>query len=360
MAPTKRDPNKTARNKTIDRMQHELRTMVDTVMYEIDRDSELSVNAYIGSKADDFLDLKNDVIRTPEEYVSKWLQGLDEGYKAGKGNRFRDMHDRLKDPANSTFRKYCELFLKRSFLKHYNELSKVRPGDEEAHIWFGLNDADFGLFVAPRFNPMSGNWENDKSEIRAFTETYWTIGHLLKTGLCIPKIDRKRQFRSVEEYLDFFYDQLRLTKSIYQVAVAERYIDFVKASSNPLQVPLLIPEVRLQEGLKHGHRLDFLVINPYTMDKIGIELSPWSSHGRISGKHKTLKAINEEAKANFEAEIRKVKSYYKKYGIYTFIYPDSELADLDSLFKEIENHLNPTAPPEQLSLHLVQDYFLSI
>ena len=68
--------------------------------------------------------------------------------------------------------------------------------------------------------------------------------------------------------------------------------------------------------------------------------------------------LNDEAKANFEKEIKKVKAYYKKYGIYTFIYPDSELKDLDTLFSEIAKSLNPAAPPEQLSLHLIQDYFL--
>ncbi len=53
----KRNPNTTARNKIIKSIKDELRSIVDSVMYEIDKDSELSVNAYIGSKNDDFLNL---------------------------------------------------------------------------------------------------------------------------------------------------------------------------------------------------------------------------------------------------------------------------------------------------------------
>lgn len=93
----------------------------------------MSVNAYIGSWNDDFIDLKHEVIKTPDEFISKWLQGLDRGYKEDSGARFRDMHGKLKDPKNVTFRKYCALFLKRSFLKRYEELSQKRPQEDEGH-----------------------------------------------------------------------------------------------------------------------------------------------------------------------------------------------------------------------------------
>jgi hypothetical protein len=349
----KRDPNKTARNKAIDCLQAQLRTLLPAALAELNYPSEASLNAFIGSKAGDFIDLKNDIIKSPEEYLSKWLAGLKKPLNTGRGQK---MSDCLREPANTAFRKYTELFLRRSFLKHFDELSKSRPRVSEAEYWFGVNDAHYGLFVSPRF--ARGRWENDKSEIRAFTERYWTIGHVLKTGLCLPGEDRKYNLSDVDAYLNFFYAQVRLSKSPYQLEVADRYIQFVKKNTAPRDVPLLIPELRYgEDGRKHTYRLDYLIINPFTLDKIGFEFSPWSTHGQLAGKDKTLKVLNEEAKANFEAEMSKVRAYFSKFNIYTLTYTDSNLSNIDAVFSEMKNFLNTEAPPEQLSLNLIHDYF---
>lgn len=354
----KRDPNKTARNKAILKMKEQLRRLLPDTLPETDRDSEASLNAFIGHKADLFLDLKNEVIRSPEEYVSKWLQGLTLKLQDGAQGAILTMHDYLRDKAKPNFRMYCEIFLRRSFLKHYDELSKIRPREDEAHMWFGLNNAQHGLFVTPRFNNQLGEWENDKSEIRAFPEIYWSIGHVLRTGLCFQGINKKYTFNNVQSYLDFFYNQVRLTKSPYQLSLADCYINFVNQSSNPAEVPLLIPELRFNsEPVKHEHRLDFLIINPYTMDKVGFELSPWSTHGQLKGKNKTLIQLNQEARENFEKEIKKMKAYYKKFNIYTFIYSDSQLSDINSIFDDMKSFLSPKEPPIQLSLNLIDEYF---
>lgn len=353
----KRDPNKTARNKAIQTMQDELRQLLPNALRESHRQDEPSLNAFIGSKADEFLNLKNDVIRSPEEYISKWLLGLTKKLKEGQQGAVLTLHDYLKDPSKRNFKRYCEIFLRRSFLKHYDKLSKVRPEDEHAFYWFGLNNAYHGLFITPRFNKSINDWENDKSEIRAFTKTYWTIEHILETGLCYPNQFKTYNFSKIDDYLNFFHSQVRLTQSPYQLGIADRYITFVKESKTPEKIPLLIPEMRYNHPGKHQHRLDFFVINPYTMDKIGFELSPWSTHGKLSGKHKTLIELNEEAKENFEKEIKKIKSYFSKYNIYTIVYTDSDLQNLDTVFKDISRFLLPTTPPEQLSLNLIDAYF---
>jgi hypothetical protein len=70
------------------------------------------------------------------------------------------------------------LFLKRSYLKHFDELSRVRPHLTESEIWIGQNKADYGLLITPRY--VNGVWENDRSEIRHFPKLYWTIGHVLE------------------------------------------------------------------------------------------------------------------------------------------------------------------------------------
>jgi hypothetical protein len=301
-------------------------------------------------------------MRTPDEYITKWLEGLEQGLRDGKQGRWLNMYEHLKDRRNKKFREYTELFLRRSFLKHYDEYARVRPGEHESEIWFGLNDSDYGLLITPRF--AGGSWENDNSEIRAFAEAYWTIGHVLKTGLCIDGNKRVMTFSKVSDLLSFMYAQIRLTKSPYQIGLYERYMDYVGASPNPLQIPFLIPELRYDaSGKKHKHRLDFLIINPYTMDKIGIELSPWSTHGQFSGTNpatsakRTIGEMNDAAKESFEKDAEKARAYFKKYNIVTLTYTDKNLGNLDGLFAELEKFLNPSQPPAQLSLHLIDDYF---
>jgi hypothetical protein len=114
----KRDPNVMARNKSIEAMKKQLRDIQSKVLKESGKDKESSLNAFIGSKADDFIDLKHEVITTPEEYVHRWLEGMK---NAGVSYK-TEIEKLLENPKNKHFRRYVHTFLKRSFLKHYNEL----------------------------------------------------------------------------------------------------------------------------------------------------------------------------------------------------------------------------------------------
>jgi hypothetical protein len=347
-----RDPNVTARNKTIKSMTEELKALQSMVFPEVGRDNEKSLNAYIGSKTDNFIDLKHQVITTPEEYVYLWIQGMEKASKLQN----QEIKIHLKDPNNQNFKKYVLIFLRRSFLKHYNELHKRRPDVNSAEMWFGVNDAHYGLFVTPRWN--GEEWENDKSEIRAVKFKYWTVGHVLETGLCIPNEDDKYEFSTVSDYLDFFKAQIRLTKSKYQIEIAKKYIDYVNASEKPLDVPLLIPELRYDgSGRKHKYRLDFMLVNPFTMEKIGFEISPWSTHGQLSGKHKNLTELNKEALENFEKEMKKIRAYYKKYKVPVFHFSNSDLVDIDNVWNEMSDYLNTDEAPKQLEMSMFSEYF---
>lgn len=51
--------------------------------------------------------------------------------------------------------------------------------------------------ITPRFK--NGNWENDVSEIRHFRQDYFTIGHILETGLVIPYLNIEIYHKSVDE-----------------------------------------------------------------------------------------------------------------------------------------------------------------
>jgi hypothetical protein len=183
---------------------------------------------------------------------------------------------------------------------------------------------------------------------------------VLETGLVLPGKEKIQTFADVDAYLDFFENVLvRHSGSKYQIAIAERYAAFVRASADPMAVPLLIPELRYA-GLsaKHEYRLDFCIIDPFTLNKFGFELSPASTHAAVSGaKHKTQKQINAEIAAAFDKEMKKHKDFFRHRGIFTMIYTDADLADIDAVFEDIKKYLTPTLAPKQLNFHILDNFF---
>jgi hypothetical protein len=353
----KRDPNLTARNKRIKVMKERLRKLLPAVLNETGIESEPSLNAKIGSKADQFIDLKNEVIHSPEHYASLYLERFESARAKGfRGTSLDDLYDKIS--RSKPAQEYLMLFLERSYLKHYDELSKKRPTVREAEIWIGQNSADYGLLVAPRF--AKGDWENDKSEIRHFKPRYWTIGHVLEKGFVVPGRKSKITFPDIDSYLNFFENVIvRHSKSQYQMDIAARYCDYVRAASEPLNVPLLIPELRYEgRTARHKYRLDFCVIDPITMEKTGFELSPWSSHSELKGtKGKSQKVINAEARANFDREMKKHKDYYRNHGIFSLIYTDLDLADMDGIFEDVKECLETKSVMTRLNFHVLSGFF---
>ena len=119
----------------------------------------------------------------------------------------------------------------------------------------------------------------------------------------------------------------------------------------------MIPEFRYRGILKkHEHRLDFTIIQSTDLKKIGFELLPWSSHGRLSGtKKKKVKDVNIEASENFENEISKLRKYFKTYNIYSLIYGDKSLKNLDDIFEDMKAYLEPKTFDTQLKLHIYDE-----
>jgi hypothetical protein len=77
----KRDPNKTARNKRDAEITDELKALWPTVSSDTGIADQQSFNALIGGKAATFIDLKNAVIKSADEYISQesprngWMDG---------------------------------------------------------------------------------------------------------------------------------------------------------------------------------------------------------------------------------------------------------------------------------------------
>jgi hypothetical protein len=354
-----RDPAKTALNKKIAGMTETLKASEEHVRAALGESTVLALHGRIGGKNAEFIDIKNEVISSSEEYAALWIRGflqvLEERRPLYKGDTYYDLYLAMKK--DKAVEEYILTFQKRTYLRHCDALSRVRPRVEDAEIWIGQKHASYGLLVTPRF--AKGKWENDKSEIRKFPQDYWTIGHVLATGLVVPDEPDKIEFPSVKAYLTFFKNTLvRASGSVHERALADRYVKYVLAQADPMKVPLLIPEFRYG-GLasKHKYRLDFTIIDPYSMQKIGFELSPWSSHGELTGtKGKTQKELNAEALANFEKEMTKHKDYFRKHGVYALIYTDSDLADPDKLFDEIKRYLVPKRIPHQLEIHALDEF----
>lgn len=316
------------------------------------KSQQLSLNAKIGGKHTTYMNVTDDVIASADEFVSLWFQGLMNHIQTSDNNpenpraayKFMQL---LK--ADSELLTYTILFLKRTYLRNCYSLSKRRPKREDAELWIGQKNANYGILVTPRFK--NGEWENDVSEIRHFQPAYWTIGHIMKTGFVIPHIPDKIEFSTIDQYLFFFKDVLiRQSGSPYEMQIAEMYCDFVRHSEHPQRIPLLIPELRYGGiSTQHQYRLDFTIINPYTLQKQGFELSPWSTHGYLSNvKEKNQTQINQEAKANFEHEMQKHKDYFRKYNIFTLIYTDADLENIDQIFVEMQPFLNPERENKQL------------
>ena len=252
-------------------------------MREMGTSSPQSLHAVLGSKNANFIDdLKTHVLTSPEDYYGEWLCGLDAHVARRDDTRYTPLVALMcNDPK---VEQYVELFIKRTFLRQADDLSKKRPTDSEAEVWLGQNHASYGLLVTPRFNDRDCDWENDKSEIRHFKYPYFTISHVLQTGLVIPGKNKRMNFRDVEHYLQFFEHSLvRSAGSKHQDAVAQRYVEYVGKAKEPGAVPLMLPEVRFSRVKCHQFRLDFMVVEPSMMLRVGFELSPWSTHGRLGG-----------------------------------------------------------------------------
>ncbi|MEI8654876.1 hypothetical protein P4S57_20325 [Pseudoalteromonas sp. Hal273] len=355
----KRDPAKTIRNKEISKLSATIKSMLPQILELTGYKNEHSLNATYGGKYAEYIDLKNEVIDTPQQFRSLYLKGFlntleSIGFFAKPGNKYFDAFSHYSE--HKEVREWLHLFLERTYLRNFEELSKVRPTVEESAMWIGQENASYGILITPRFR--NGQWENDKSEIRRFKKTYWTIGHILETGLVVPSVNEIITFTDLDQYLNFFKNTLvRNSGSKHELEFAKRYCEFVKASESPENVPLLIPEFRYG-GLerRHEYRLDFTIINPQNMSKVGFELSPWSTHGTLTGtKNKLQKDINKEALANFEKEMKKLKSYFRKFGISILVFTDTDLADHDTLFESVTEYLNVQSSPKQLEFHAMEE-----
>jgi len=292
-----------------------------------------SLHGTIGGKNRQYADVVNNSFSDPKEFISAWTQGFMEYHV----NSYNPMINLLKD---EEFRNYTFTFLERNFYRNLLARTRKKPDQSLWSIWFGSGNLTWGLVIAPVHR--GGEWTNDVSEIRRANYKYWTVGHIMATGLIVPEDKKPYKFKTVDDLLAFYGNVIkRSSNSKYEQDFCDQYIEYIKNSENPLDEPFLIPEFRYA-GLdkKHKYRLDFTILNSHTFDLVGVEVSPTSSHMAVAGtKTKLQKEINAEIEEKWGKEMTKRNEYFSSFGITTLTFTDTDLTNPKTCFASIEEFL---------------------
>ncbi len=314
-----------------------------------------SFHGTIGGKNNEYVDSIRQVFLSPEQFIAEWKDGAlakasekDAHELKTYGRRYQNstVHNIVRMLKNPVIGPYIDMFLERNFYRQYHARVRAKPEDALWEIWFGAKNQEYGLFITPRFK--DGAWENDVSEIRRVTFEYWTIGHVLQSGFLIPDKDQQYETSTLNELFQLYQHVfIRSTGSVHSAAFAKKYEEYVQAHDDPDSLPFLIPEFRYEGATgPHKYRLDFTILSATRNLKVGIELSPWSTHGIVKGKKKLRKsggeaAIEKERIKKWESETQKRNAYFNKFGITTLTFTDTELADVDKAFAQVEPYLSP-------------------
>ncbi|MEY2333228.1 hypothetical protein [Acidithiobacillus ferrianus] len=306
-------------------------------------------HAHIGRNNNTFVDSVRMQFQSSDDFIARWLDGLrvevlQNREVIARRRRFGGMKrtvELIPEMLQDEFlRNYIYLFLERNFYRNF--VGRVRAKPEEClwQLWFGPGNLSWGLFISPAHR--LGEWTNDKSQMRREPYHYWTIGHVMETGLVVPDSEEPMTFGSVGNFLQFYETVLaRVSNSEYEKQISKLYLDHVKQSAPPEGMPLLIPELRYGgKEAKHLYRLDFCVLNPYIMRMVGFEISPASSHMAIAGiTSKTQVQLNESLATKWAKESDKRNRYFRDFGISVVTFADPELADIESCFTAIVSAL---------------------
>ena len=303
-----------------------------------------SLHGIIGGKNNEYTDAVRLEFRNPNDFIARWLQGLRQRAEAAARYGNESAATRIARLMKSrTVREYTFRFLTRNFYRNIVERTRQKPEENLWSLWFGDNTMSWGLLIAPVFR--DGEWTNDKSEMRRAAYDYWTVGHVLATGIIDPDSNELVEFDSLRSLAQFYRSVLRRrSASDYEKEISRRYVEYLQNSDDVESEPFLIPELRYagREG-KHRFRLDFTILNSHTMSYVGFEISPASTHNAVAKiGTRTQKDVNAELARTWGREMTKRNRYFQEFGISTVTFTDSDLTDLDECFVQIEAHPDGT------------------
>lgn len=304
-----------------------------------------SLNGIVGGKNNTYVDSVRTQFFDFEDFFSKWLQGLNDTFVSERETylkynsefdwNYKASFKNVRLLQDEKIFQYTEKFLERNFYKHIDQRIRLKPDETLWAIWFGYK-LTYGLLIAPQRTSIG--WRIDKSEIRRANYNYWTVGHIMHTGLIDPNMNDPIRFNDLDAFCTFYLSVLkRLSSSVYEQAICDKYIDYVKTSTDPLNEPFLIPEFRYAGLVKdHEHRLDFTILNQHSVEFIGYEISPASSHMQVTNLKQKQMEVNKDLKEKWEKEMAKRNKYFDSFGITTKTFTDQHLTDIDACFEQIK------------------------
>jgi hypothetical protein len=103
----------------------------------------------IGGKFAKYIDIENKIITSGEHFISLWLQGYEQNLKdRGDFVSYSNAYDTyMLRRKHKLFRDYLFIFLKRVYIRNFEALSEKRLKVEEAEIWIGQENANYGIFA---------------------------------------------------------------------------------------------------------------------------------------------------------------------------------------------------------------------
>lgn len=242
--------------------------------------------------------------------------------------------------------KYFEIYIRRYFVRKEKELSRNKPKQKMYELWFGDNYNCYGIMITPVFRYSYQHnmniWENDKSEIRKVDFKYWSVSHILKTGLIDLERNELISFVDIEDLIDFYKRVFfARSKSKYEKMIMIKYFELLRKLTDYDKVAFLIPELRLKKEEQHKYRLDFTALCTGEVEKyIGFELSPDSTHAFTQNiEQKSSHEIIREEIKRWEKEIGKRNEYYEEFEIHVRTFMEKELQDIDKCFEIIKSYI---------------------
>lgn len=302
-----------------------------------------SLHGKIGGKNNEYANVADTRFHDYREFQRTWAKGMIERINAsGYGAAVYDIAKLYKD---DLCRLYILKFQERNFYREYYNRIRQKPDSQLWRIWFG-NQLVLGLFIAPEQLP-DGSWRIDHSEVRRAPYNYWTIGHILHVGGFVnPANNRLYPMRSYQD-IEIFYLHIvtTLSNSQYEQAICQRYIQYLKQSTDVLSEPFLIPEFHYEGPEKRcRYRMDFTVLNPYTFDFVCFELSPSSTHFKLKREDfKTQAEFNIKIAERWKYEFDKRNAYLSQYNLSCYTFTDEQLQDPDCCFSIIASCLSKRA-----------------
>ena len=278
-----------------------------------------------------------------DEFMTIWCSNL------------KEQEQNYKQPSllslimkNNILQEYALKLLEKNFYKNYDARTRVKPTKKQEILWFGSKNK-YAIYITPvsRNNTIV----NDRSEIRRVKFKYWSIGHIMTTGIYDCTNNKIIKFETYKDLINFFITLSKDAHYKYELPIFNLYIKYLENKYNHCindknidftnnSEPILIPELRFDgEQSNHKYRMDFTILNSNINRYYSFEISPTSSHMYTSTPYESHESKN-ELKGKWNKEMSKRNEYLYDFDICTITFTDTHLKDIQNCFNKILEYIN--------------------